>query len=158
MTAEATEPAAPRKKGLLLPLIATLVAAGVGFALTFLGLLPLDLLKGGGGHESASDASVASQITFVDLPPVVTSVAGAVPRQVVIAAKLEVPGARRPEVEHMLPRVADAVTSFIAGIDPAAFDKRGILEIIRTELLTRVTYVLGEGMVNDLLITEFSVQ
>ena len=42
-----------------------------------------------------------------------------------------------------------------SGIDPAAYDKRGVLEIIRAELLARTRYVLGEDAIKDLLITEF---
>ena len=54
-----------------------------------------------------------------------------------------------------MPRVSDAFTSFLSGIDPAAYDKRGVLEIIRAELLARTRYVLGEDAIKDLLITEF---
>lgn len=152
MTAEATEPNALRRRAWLLPVLLTPILALAGFLVTYLGLVPLGL------PGSAQHSDPARQIAFVDLPPVVTTVTSEFPRQVLIAAKLEVPAEKRAAVEHMLPRVSDAVTSFVAGIDAKAFDKRGILEIIRAELLTRANYVLGEGAVNDLLITEFSVQ
>ena len=54
-----------------------------------------------------------------------------------------------------MPRILDTFTGFLSGIDPAAYDKRGVLEIIRAELLARTRYVLGETAAKDLLITEF---
>ena len=54
-----------------------------------------------------------------------------------------------------LMRVSDSFTTFLAGIDPAAYDKRGVLEVIRAELVTRARMVLGEAPVKDILITEF---
>ena len=59
------------------------------------------------------------------------------------------------QIAHLMPRILDAFTAFLSGIDPAAYDKRGVLEIIRAELLTRSRYVLGTDALKDLLITEF---
>ncbi len=54
-----------------------------------------------------------------------------------------------------MPRVSDAFTTFLSDVDPSAYDKRGVLEIIRTELVGRTRLVLGDEAVKDLLITEF---
>lgn len=148
-----SENSTPRpKRGILLIIILTALLAAGGFLASYMGFFPPER------HPGAEATHAEPSVAFIDLPPVVTSVTGRTPRNVMLAAKLEVPVEKQAEVEALLPRVSDAVTSFISGIDAAAFEKRGILEIIRTELNTRANYVLGDGMVNDLLITEFSVR
>jgi flagellar FliL protein len=47
------------------------------------------------------------------------------------------------------------VTGFLSAVDHRAYDKRGVLEIIRAELATRIATDLGDIPFNDLLITEF---
>lgn len=62
------------------------------------------------------------------------------------------------QAKLLMPRVVDAFNGLLAGIDPAALDRRGILEILRAEMATRARFVLGEDAVRDLLITEFRIQ
>ena len=57
-----------------------------------------------------------------------------------------------------MPRILDSFNSFLSDIDPAAFDRRGVLEIVRAELQTRVDMLLGEPRVGNVLITEFAIQ
>ncbi len=157
MTEEATqepEKKPGKSKALLLVAVATVACAGGGFASTYFGVLSTSELLS--PKEHAEDPFAA--IDFVELPPVVTTIAGSSPRQVRIVARLEVEADKRPVVEKMLPRVSDAFNSFMAGIDPAAFDKRGVLEVIRAEMITRTGFALGEGMVRDVLITEFAIK
>ena len=53
---------------------------------------------------------------------------------------------------------ARAETPFLSQVDASAFGRRGILEIVRGELATRTSFILGEAAVRDLLITEFRIQ
>ncbi|VDS08058.1 flagellar basal body-associated protein FliL [Paracoccus haematequi] len=142
------EKASGKKK--LVPILAAVLLAGGGFASTYLGLWsPMALLA------AKEEAPVLPSTVFVTVPTVDLIIPGGSGRNLVLSASLETDSAHQAEVAHLMPRVSDAFTSFLSGIDPAAYDKRGVLEIIRAELLTRTRYVLGESAIKDLLITEF---
>lgn len=160
MSAEATgtpAEASPRsRKKVLLLAAAALVLGGGGFASTYLGLWsPTDLLAGG-GDKPAVYGSVP--VVFVPVPPIQLNIPGSRGRLLVLSASIETDEAHRRAVEHLMPRVLDAFTTFLTGVDPSAYDKRGVLEIIRSELVTRSRFVLGEEPVKDLLITEFLIR
>lgn len=148
------EPTEKKKSRLLLPL-AALVLAGAGFGSSYLGLWsPAALVPGG----KSADHAVASTVEFVAVPTIEIPIPGSVRRSVVLTASIETDQANRPGVEHLLPRVSDAFTTFLSDVDPAAYEKRGVLEIIRAELITRTRFVLGNDPVKDLLITEFRIK
>lgn len=146
-----------KKKGMLLPILLVAALGGGGFASTYLGLWsPAGLLAGGGAEKPV--AEVAPQVDFVDVPQIRLSIPANPPRVLTLAAKIETDAASRAQVEHLMPRVTDAFNAFLSEIDPAAFGRRGVLEIVRAELATRSRYVLGDAAVKDLLITEFMLQ
>ncbi|MFN3527023.1 MAG: flagellar basal body-associated FliL family protein [Paracoccus sp. (in: a-proteobacteria)] len=143
----------PRSRALLFAIVAALVLGGAAFASTFLGFWsPATLLEGGKG---APVAAAVPAVEFVHVPPIEVAVPGARSRSLIMQATIETDAAHRAQVEHLMPRVSDAFTTFLAGVDPAAYERRGVLEVIRAELVTRTRFVLGEGPVRDLLITEF---
>lgn len=151
--------APPSKKKLLIPVVLAVLALGGGFASTYLGLWSPAALLGSGAEAKKVDAKAAEPaISFVEVPRIVTTLAGERPRQLLLAVQLETTPEKQAEVTHLLPRVQDSFNEFLSGIDPLAFQRRGILEIIRTELVTRTRYVMGDEMVNDVLITEFALQ
>lgn len=137
------------RRGLLAMLGLGLAAGAAGFVPTYLGLWsPRTLL-------AAKAPPAAAGIGFVALPVLTVSVPGPRPRQVRVAIVLEVDERHRGTVEHLVPRVVDTATTFLTGIAPEAYDRRGILEIVRAELATRAAQVLGENRIRDLLLTEF---
>lgn len=160
MSAAAAEPlseAPPKKsrKGLVL-IAAALLLGGAGFASTYLGFWsPAALMSGGADH--AAEAAIP-EVVFVDVPPIQLNIPGSRGRTLVLAASIETDASQRAAIEHLMPRVLDAFTTFLAGVDPGAYDKRGVLEIIRGELVTRSRFVLGDEPVKDLLITEFLIK
>ncbi|WP_022706014.1 flagellar basal body-associated FliL family protein [Paracoccus zeaxanthinifaciens] len=148
-----TEPAPKSKKGLLIPLAAALVLAGLGFASTFLGVWsPARLLA---ADKPAPEAMAHVGVEFVDIPTIEIIIPGGRSRSLVLSATVETDIAHRTDVEHLMPRISDAFTTFLSGVDAQAYDKRGVLEVIRTELLSRSRLVLGDDAIKDLLITEF---
>lgn len=157
MTDAAATPEAPPKGRLkkLLPLVLALAMLGAGFASTFLGFWsPMALLK----PAPEEKAEILPQAQFVDLPQIVLTLAGPQLRMLVMSVKIETDPVHRAEVAYLIPRLSDAFNSFLAGIDPAAFEKRGILDIVRDELATRAVFVLGKDAFSDILITEFRIQ
>ena len=126
----AAEP--PRKPLLrrMLPVLLPLLALGVGAGSTYAGLWsPLALLQ---PSEPVPDVQAAPAVVFVDVPRIVLSLPGTDGRSLVVTTLID--------------------------IDPAALDRRGILEILRAEMATRARFVLGDQAVRDLLITEFRIQ
>lgn len=142
----------PRFRGMMFVIIAALVLAGAGFGSTFLGFWSPSALL----HREAAPAKDASfAVEFVNIPPVEVIVPGPNSRTLIVQAVIETDAAHRSQVEHLMPRISDLFTAFLSGVDPAAYQRRGVLEVIRAELVTRARLVLGEESVRDLLITEF---
>ncbi|MGZ3215361.1 flagellar basal body-associated FliL family protein [Paracoccus sp. T5] len=140
------------KKGLLVPIAAALLLGGGGFASTYLGLWsPAGLMA----EPAAEPQTAHAAVEFIDVPRVEIVVPGGRARSLVLAATIETDASHAADVRHLMPRVSDAFTTFLSGVDPDAYDKRGVLEVIRAELVTRTRFVLGEEPVKDLLITEF---
>lgn len=160
MTDAADTPAGPRPRrgmrAVLLPLALAVTMGGAGFALTYLGYVSLPAI-------SPFKATVAQEpgrpkVEFVDIPQIVLTLSGPRARTLVMTIKLETDSGHRAEIQHLIPRLQDMFNSFLADIDAAAFDRRGILDILRDELATRAILVLGKGTFTDILITEFRIQ
>nr|WP_246175402.1 flagellar basal body-associated FliL family protein [Paracoccus limosus] len=140
-----------------MPLILVAAMLGAGFASTYLGFWsPMALLKP--KAEEKPEVVAVPQTQFVALPQIVLTLAGPQSRTLVMTVAIETDSANRATVEHLLPRLSDAFNSFLSDIDPAAFERRGILDIVRDELATRAVYVLGKSGFSDILITEFRIQ
>lgn len=160
MTDAADIAAEPKpRKGLgrmLLPLGAVLLLGGGGFASTYLGFWsPMSLLE---AKEEAPAETGLPKVDFVDIPQIVLTLAGPRMRTLVMTLKIETDAAHRAQVEYLIPRLSDSFNSFLADVDGAAFERRGILDIIRDELATRAVFVLGKESFTDILITEFRIQ
>lgn len=157
MTDTADAPAEKKKgiKGLLVPLAAVIALGGGGFASTFLGFWsPSEMLAP--KEKPASDATPVS--VFIDVAPIEITMPGGRGRSVILAATIESDTQHQEKISHLMPRVIDAFTTFLSGVDAAAYDKRGVLDIIRAELLSRSRRALGDEAVKDLLITEFRIK
>ncbi|MFD1796708.1 flagellar basal body protein FliL [Paracoccus aurantiacus] len=137
-----------------LALIALVLSAGIcGFAASYMGFVsPLAMFSKDAGHSEP-----LPEIGFVDVPRIVVPMPGR-NRQLMMSIKLEVAPQDAAQVQLLMPRIADSFTGFLSDIDPAAMDRRGVLEIIRAELTTRAQIVLGDGIVKEVLITEFAIQ
>ncbi|NHF73145.1 flagellar basal body-associated FliL family protein [Paracoccus xiamenensis] len=147
------EPPAGSGRGKLV-LAAGVLAAGLGgFAASYLGVVSPSALFA--AKEQPADALPA--VGFVDVPRIMVPLAGR-DRQLVLSIKLECPPEKVAQVQLLMPRIADSFTSFLSDIQPAAIDRRGVLEIIRAELRARADMVLGGGVIDNILITEFAVQ
>ena len=107
---------------------------------------------------ASSAAPGAPATAFIDLPEVNVTLPDARPRQLHMVVKLEVPEDRAEAVERLLPRVMDAFNTFVTAIAPEAFERRGILEIMREELKTRVQLALGTDAPVEVLIMEFALK
>ncbi|MBF9035262.1 flagellar basal body protein FliL [Rhodobacterales bacterium HKCCE2091] len=175
---------APKKKGMLIPLVAGLVLAiaggGGGFWAVSSG--PLSGMFGGGaedshaeddGHGDSGDSHATDDghgddghdtaggfvpVAFIPLDTVTISLGpDSGNRHLIFSAQLEVAPEHAQDVEALAPRVLDVLNSYlrIVGIDELSRPES--LARIRAQMLHRIQIVAGDGRVRDLLITEFVV-
>ncbi len=131
---------------------ALLLGAGGGFAVYSGWLDAVPGIGAGGGSAMPSLGDTA----FVALPAMVVSLGGPhAGRQLRFAATLDVPRAHQAEVARAMPRVVDVLNAYLRALDPAEFDRPEVLFRMRAQMMRRITLVLGEDRVRDLLITEF---
>lgn len=140
-------------RGKLILAAGVLVAGLGGFAASYLGVVSPSALFSGGEHSEEALPGVG----FVDVPRIMVPMAGR-GRQLVLSIKIECAPEKVAQVQMLMPRISDSFTRFLSDIDPAAIDRRGVLEIIRAELRTRADMVLGSGVIDNVLITEFAIQ
>ncbi|MDO5621668.1 MAG: flagellar basal body-associated FliL family protein [Paracoccus sp. (in: a-proteobacteria)] len=142
------------RRGKLMLVGATILALAAGFGSVFAGIwAPSALLK-----NQIQTTQAQPQPEFVAVPDIAISLPGDPIRYLLLKASLQVPKGRAAEVQKKMPRLSDSFNLFLSNIDPAAFQRRGILEIVRAELLTRGRFVLGAENLEDVLVTEFRLQ
>lgn len=152
---EPIEDSPPRPLGRrLLPILLPVLALAAGFGVTYTGLLsPLSLLA-----PAAPPPQAAPVAVFLDVPRIILTIPGERTQTLALAVVVEIDPAATDTARLLMPRIADSFNGFLSHVDPVAFSRRGILEIIREELATRTRFILGEAAVRDLLITEFRIQ
>lgn len=152
---EPIEDSPPRPLGRrLLPILLPVLALAAGFGVTYTGLLsPLSLLAPAAPAPQAAPVAV-----FLDVPRIILTIPGERTQTLALAVVVEIDPAAADTARLLMPRIADSFNGFLSQVDPVAFSRRGILEIIREELATRTRFILGETAVRDLLITEFRIQ
>lgn len=153
---EGAETEGKKKRRLPVLLLLSIALAGVGFASTYFQLWsPLNMIPGG---KAESHEATAEAVVFVDVPMIELSLPGGRNRMLVLGAKIEADKETGREIAQLMPRVSDNFNTFLSQIDPLAFDKRGVLEIIKGELRMRAEQALPGLPVKNLLITEFRLK
>jgi flagellar FliL protein len=151
---------APRKRGgrkLLLLAIPLLLLAGAGGLVAF----RPQLIPGLSRHPAATAAAppapaVAAKPVFVDLPEMtVTLPNGGNPKQLRIRIALELmrqPG-DAPPADLLTPRVYDALLTYLRTVQGDELEGSLALDRLRGDLYRRLSLVLGDGVLRDVLIT-----
>lgn len=154
--ADASEPKKRSKLPLLIGVCLALLLGGGGFWATWSGLLPP------GSHaEAAPDPALATaeanrQVAFVPIDPMVISLApGAISRHLSFTAQLEVPAGKEAAVRQVMPRILDVLNGYLRAVETTDLEDPAALVRLRAQMLRRVQMVAGEGLVRDLLVTEF---
>lgn len=140
----------------LAPVLLPIAALAAGFGTTYAGYWsPLSVLP---GVFSAARQPTSPAAAFVEVPRIILTLPGDRAQTLALAVVLELEPRAVEQARLLMPRITDSYNGFLAQIDPAAFSRRGILEIVRGELATRTRFILGDTSVRDLLITEFRIQ
>ncbi|MFO1104938.1 MAG: flagellar basal body-associated FliL family protein [Amaricoccus sp.] len=156
-------PVKPRggAKGLLFGIVAALALGGGGFWAIYSGMIdPAKLMGGGGEHgggggghgEAGSEAAAA----FVAMDPITISLPPqASARHLRFTGQIEVEPGQAVAVAAVMPRILDVLNTYLRAVEVRDLEEPAALPRLRAQMLRRVQVVTGEGMVRDLLITEF---
>lgn len=149
-------PATSGKRGgraLALGLGAGLLLGGAGFGAIYLGLL-----DGMIEANSPAGATVAplDAIGFLPLEPIIVNLPpDASARHLRFVGQLEVVPDHAEEVALLMPRILDALNTYLRAVDIADLEQPAATVRLRAQMLRRIQVVTGVGRVQDLLITEF---
>jgi flagellar protein FliL len=155
-TADATLEEPPKKrskKPLLIGLVLAFLLGGGGFYAVFSGLI----LGTAAGHaEEATGPGPLKGVAFVPLETIVISLGpDSGSEHLRFTAQLEVVDTAAADVTTLTPRILDVVNSYLRAIDTASIEDPHAMARLRAQMLRRIQVVTGEGLVRDLLITEF---
>lgn len=153
ITADTAPPPKRGKKSMLFGLLGAVALGAGGFAVTYLGLIPL---PGGDSHGESHSVAPLPDVGFVALDPLTISLGTAsTSRHLRFAAQLETAQPYVDEVRQMAPRVLDVLNSYLRAVEVAQLEDPAMLSRLKAQMLRRIQIVTGEGRVTDLLISEF---
>lgn len=158
--AEAAAPAenAPRggTKTLLIGGLAGLLLGGGAFAAIYLGFVDPSALFGAKPAQPHAEAEPLDAIGFVPLEPIVIALPrGGPAKHLRFSGQIEVVPSHAEEVIALMPRILDALNTYLRAVEPADLQQPSATVWLRAQMLRRLQVVTGEGRVRDLLITEF---
>ena len=140
------------RKGLFLTAGLSLVAAGAGYGAVTFGVLD-SLLKEKPKSEQGAEYKT---IEFVPLDPMVISLGPAASSSHLrFVAQLEVTKGNAKAVAALQPRVMDTLNTYLRAVTEEELREPASIMKLRAQMLRRIQVVLGEGLVNDLLVIEF---
>jgi flagellar FliL protein len=157
MAKPAPDEGKPKKRSimpLVIGIVLALVLGGGGFWATWSGLLP----PGGSGHPDGASQAIAANrsVAFVAMAPMVISLApGARSKHLSFSAQLEVAQGNEAAVQQVMPRIVDVLNGYLRAVQTEDLENPAALVRLRAQMLRRVQMVTGEGLVRDLLVTEF---
>ncbi|MEO8531816.1 MAG: flagellar basal body-associated FliL family protein [Deltaproteobacteria bacterium] len=161
MMAEAETEEKPKKKSkaLLFGLILAVLLGAGGFFAAQKGLIP----GLGASHAPEADTHAESEepvpggdVEFVAVEPLtVTLTSSDRYKYLRFSSQIEVPMGEVEAVTKLMPRIVDAMNSYLRAVNPDEFERDGALLKLRSQLLRRVQLVVGETHATNLLVMEF---
>lgn len=151
------EPAKKKSKlPLIIGLVLALVGAGAGFMITRMGLLPGTSVQDAEEVHPASAPITTEDVTFIPLDPITVTLPPGSGRTLLrLSAQLDVAPENAEHVTKIMPRIIDILNSYLRAVQMQDLDSPTALLRLRVQMLHRVQVVAGQGVVRDLLITEF---
>ncbi len=108
----------------------------------------------GKGDEEA--AKLLGNVAFVPLDPIMVSMPpGSASRHLRFAGQLEVVPGKAEAVVAVMPRILDVLNTYLRAVEVSDLEEPASAARLRAQMLRRVQVVTGEGLVKDLLVTEF---
>lgn len=148
-------------KGILIGVLLAVAAGGGSFFAVYSGMLPLPLpdrqaMKAEAKKDEPLDLPMTA---FVPLEQVVVTLGrGADLRQLALTAQLEVEPNAIDTVALLMPRVIDVMNTYLRAVDVSLIEDPASMLRLRAQMLRRIQVVTGDGVVRDLLVSEFIVR
>lgn len=159
---QAPPPAKPKGglfKSVLIGLLAAVSLGGGSFFAVYSGMVPLPEKGAGSAADKAAEPLALPLTAFLPMDQVVITLGrGLQTRQLAVTAQLEVEPNAIDAVALLMPRVVDVMGTYLRAVDAAMIEDPAAMLRIRAQLLRRIQVVTGEGMVRDLLVSEFIVR
>lgn len=151
------EPSVPPKRrlGLILGVVGAVVLGGGGFYGARSGMIDPGALFGG-SEPGRPEASARLAADFVPIGPILVSLGpGARSKHLRFSGQLDVAREHVAEVQAQMPRVTDALNTYLRAVEVRDLEDPAALTRLRAQMLRRAQTVTGGGHVRDLLVTEF---
>mgnify|MGYP005855953989 CR=1 FL=1 len=158
--AEKGAPKKGGKTGLIVGAALALALGGAGFYVVYSGVVPTpekapaEKADADKSHAAAAEAPAATEFARID-PIVITVGSGAQLRQLQFVGHLEIEPGRGEQLAALQPRVRDVLNTYLRAVSPEDVEDPAALLRMRAQMLRRVQVVTGEGVVRDLLVSEF---
>jgi len=160
------KPKKSSKKGLIIGLVGAVVLGGGGFYATFSGMIlgaPDDgksagssYGSGGEGYGNGAMKADLPDVMFIEMEPLVISLGTVADAKYLrFSAQLDVDPMYAAEVSLVMPRITDALNTYLRAVSEEELAKPSSFDRLRAQMLRRIQVVTGQGRVKDLLITEF---
>lgn len=154
--------ASGRKSGGIKPLLFGLIGAilfgGGGFYVVYSGLVGSEAPPEEQAKAEAEKAVQAKleKISFVPIEQIIISLPKeASARNLRFVGQLEVAPGQAEAVQQLMPRIVDVLNTYLRAVEVKDIEQPSSAMRLRAQMLRRVQVVAGEGLVRDLLITEF---
>lgn len=153
---------AKKKGGALGLIIGGVLMLGLGggaFYAVYAGLVPVPEKKAAADpHAAPAEHAEHGEKppAFLPLSPILVTLGrGAEMRHLQLTAQLEVAPDRLAAVDALTPRMLDVLNTYLRAVDAAVIEDPAAMLRMRAQMLRRVQMVAGEGLVRDLLVSEF---
>lgn len=147
-----------RRTPLGLAALAALALGAASYLAVGTGLAPGLPTSSGIAPESSDDATARPTTTFVALDPFMVTLPRTNPaRQLRLELQLEVPSGAEANIRAVFPRLADTMNTYLRSIDLSDIENPDTLLRMRMQLLRRLQVAAGEGLIVDLLVTQFLI-
>ena len=144
------------KLPLIIGIVLAIAGGAGGFIATQSGLLPFGPEKTDAEMVEKVPDIVTEEVVFVQLDPITVTLPPGGDRQLMrLTAQLDVAPHNAEEVKKIQPRIIDILNSYLRAVQITDLESPSALLRLRTQMLHRVQVVAGQGVVRDLLITEF---
>lgn len=155
VVSDAETPARPKRRlGLILGLVGALALGGGGFYAAKSGMIDPGKLFGDSGADRAETTAPAPD--FVATGPILVSLGpDARAKHLRFSGQLDVAREHVVEVQAQMPRVVDALNTYLRAVEVRDLEDPSALTRLRAQMLRRAQTVTGPGQVRDLLVTEF---
>lgn len=148
-------------KSILIGLLLAIPLGGGSFFAVYSGMigLPLPDRQAMAAKDKVTKPLDLPLTAFMPLDQVVVTLGrGNDLRQLALTAQLEVEPNAIDTVALLMPRVIDVMNTYLRAVDASLIEDPASMLRLRAQMLRRIQVVTGEGMVRDLLVSEFIVR